>query len=57
MNLKIEQAKHVTSVAKFPSVMFPIMWLEEVSRRGDSSYEFCSNLDQLLIFSFFIGNR
>ncbi|XP_044738554.1 scavenger receptor class B member 1 isoform X2 [Chrysoperla carnea] len=29
MNLKVEKAEHVASVAKFPSIMFPIMWLEE----------------------------
>ncbi|KAH0811538.1 hypothetical protein GEV33_011253 [Tenebrio molitor] len=29
LNLKVDQAPHVTPVAKFPTIMYPIMWLEE----------------------------
>ncbi|XP_063927291.1 scavenger receptor class B member 1 [Zophobas morio] len=29
LNLKVDQARHVTPVAKFPSIIYPIMWIEE----------------------------
>ncbi|KAG5889692.1 hypothetical protein JTB14_010030 [Gonioctena quinquepunctata] len=29
LNLKVEQAPYVNSVKNFPSIMFPIMWVEE----------------------------
>lgn len=30
VNLKVERAKDIWTVSNFPSIYFPIMWLEEV---------------------------
>jgi len=29
-NLKVEHSPNIHSVAKFPSIVFPIIWLQEV---------------------------
>lgn len=31
LNLRVERAEHIQSVADFRDFVFPIMWLEEVS--------------------------
>lgn len=31
LNLKVEQAKHINSVKNFRDIVFPIVWVEEVS--------------------------
>lgn len=31
LNLKVEQAKHINSVKNFRDIIFPIVWVEEVS--------------------------
>lgn len=30
LNLKIEHSPNIAPVANFPSIVYPIMWLEEV---------------------------
>lgn len=43
LNLKVQQAPNIKSVAKFRDFVFPIMWLEEVCMKSDetsSSYVF-----------------
>lgn len=34
LNLKVEQAKHISSVKDFRDIVFPIVWVEEVSVSG-----------------------
>ncbi len=31
LNLKVEQAKHINAVKNFRDIVFPIVWVEEVS--------------------------
>lgn len=31
LNLKVQQAKHINSVKNFRDIVFPIVWVEEVS--------------------------
>lgn len=31
LNLRVEQAKHINSVKNFRDIVFPIVWVEEVS--------------------------
>lgn len=30
-NLKVEQSPNIHSVAKFPDIVFPVIWLQEVN--------------------------
>lgn len=45
LNLKVEQAKHINSVKNFRDIVFPIVWVEEVSveREGtqDKNHSSC----------------
>lgn len=40
LNLKVDQSNHIEAVREFRSIVFPIMWLEEVFR---SSKEFTTH--------------
>lgn len=37
LNLKVQQAKHINAVKNFRDIVFPIVWVEEVSVKRDLS--------------------
>lgn len=39
LNLKVEQAKHINSVKNFRDIVFPIVWVEEVSVTKHKSHQ------------------